>query len=143
MDPAVNDSTRYDGLSQASDATARQFTEVVALNSKLQYDSAAQLQNQSLIDNQSDSCAWAELKLTEARDSQRIKHLAEVNLLVASQTGETEDQQNVSPTDQATAEAIKGTVGVSADAIAASLGNLEPHLCQLSRPQWLKPSARL
>ena len=52
-------------------------------------------------------------------------------MLTATQTGETEDQQSVSPVRTATADALVGSEGVSADtvatsnaAIAASLGNL-------------------
>lgn len=62
--------------------------------------------------------------LTELKDSQTLKHLAAINLLTASQTGETEDQQTVSPVRTGTGDALVGSIGVSADTVAASQANL-------------------
>lgn len=109
------------------------------LNAKLAYDSAAQLQNQSLADNQQNSRAWDEINLAAARDSQKIKytadvdaatikHLAQLNILASAQTGQTENQQTVSPVRTATGDAIVGGVGVSAEQIAANVANLATSL---------------
>jgi hypothetical protein len=96
----------------------------LGLNEKLQYDGAAAIQNQSLVDNQEDSRAWGALKLRQAQNAATVDHLAQIGLLQVGQTGATENQSNTSPEGQAAAEAIKGTIGVASDAIAASMGNL-------------------
>ena len=115
-------------MAECSNGASQQVAEVNMLNSKLGYDFAAQLQNQALIDNQGDARAWNELKLSEARDTQTIKYLASVAALATDQTGQTENQQNTSPIGQATAEAIKASPGVSADAVTASVANLATSL---------------
>ena len=111
-------------MADVSTGCSQQSSEVNVLNAKLAYDSAAQLQHQSLADNQSDSRAWQAFKLSVAHDAQVVKHLSEVGVLTATQTGETENEQTVSPIRTGTGDVIAGAAGVSADAIAASLGNL-------------------
>jgi hypothetical protein len=115
-------------MADCSPAVSQQTSEVNALNSKLAYDASAQIQNQTLLDNQSDARAWNELKLSEARDAQVIKYMAATSALTSDQTGQTENEQTVSPVRTGTGDAIVGTVGVSADAIAASMGNLATSL---------------
>jgi hypothetical protein len=115
-------------MAEQANATSQQCAEVNSLNSKLAYDFSAQLQNQGLMDNQSDARAWQEVKLTAARDAQTLKYLAAVNNLTADQTGATENQQNVSPIGQAVAEALKAVPGVAAGDIAAGIANLNSSL---------------
>jgi hypothetical protein len=100
----------------------------LGLNEKLLYDGTSQIQQQSLTDNQEDARAWGALKLRQAQNAATIDHLSQIGLLQLGQTGATENQQNTSPAGQAAAEAIKGTIGVSSDAIAASMGNLATSL---------------
>jgi hypothetical protein len=94
------------------------------LNEKLGYDAAAQLQLQVQIDNQGAARAWEALKLKSAQDANTITNLAQLGLLQITQTGATENQQVVSPVRTATGDAIVGSVGVSADTVAASQANL-------------------
>jgi hypothetical protein len=126
-------------MSDCSPSNSQQCAELNMLNAKLAYDSAAQLQNQSLADNQQNSRAWDEINLAAARDSQKIKytadvdaatikHLAQLNILASAQTGQTENQQTVSPVRTATGDAIVGGVGVSAEQIAANVANLATSL---------------
>lgn len=115
-------------MSDMSVSVSQQVSEVNALNAKLGYDSAAQLQHQSLVDNQEDARAWAALKLRTAHNAATVDHLADVAALSSDQTGQTENEQTVSPVRTGTGDAIVGTVGVSSDAIAASLGNLATSL---------------
>lgn len=111
-------------INDCSVGTSRQFTEVNALNSKLAYDLSAQ----TLLDNQEDSRAWSQLKFRIAQNAATTDHLVNtagaVALSVATQTGDTSNQQTVDPVRTATGDAIVAPAGVSADAIAASLGNL-------------------
>jgi hypothetical protein len=113
---------------EPSGGSIQQNAEINALNGKLQYDAAAQIQNQGLMDNQADARAWQELKLTQARDAHTVAHLAQLNCIVSAQVGDTSDQQTVDPVRTATGDAIAGTIGVSADAISASMGNLATSL---------------
>jgi hypothetical protein len=94
------------------------------LNAKLQYDSAAQLQHQSLADNQEDARAWAQLKLRIATNAATIDHAINAGVVLAGQVGTTEGQQAVSPVRTGTGDAIVGGVGVSAEQIAANVANL-------------------
>jgi hypothetical protein len=91
---------------------------------KLLFDTVMSRENQSILDNQEDARAWAALKLSIATDAQTAKQLAVMQNITSAQTGETEDQQTVSPVRTGTGDAIVGSVGVSADTVAASQANL-------------------
>lgn len=95
-----------------------------AENMKLLFDTVMSRENQAILDNQEDSRAWAALKLSIATDAQTAKQLAVLQNITSAQTGETEDQQTVSPVRTGTGDAIVGSVGVSADTVAASQANL-------------------
>jgi hypothetical protein len=107
---------------------ATNASDIVVLNQKLQYDSAAQLQHQSLADNQEDARAWAQLKLRVAQNAATVDHFlnitAAASTATAEQTGQTEEDQTVSPVRTATGDAIVGGVGVSAEQIAANIANI-------------------
>lgn len=62
--------------------------------------------------------------LSEITDAQSLKQLAALNLLASSQTGQTENQQTVSPVRTGTGDAIVGGVGVSAEQVAANVANV-------------------
>jgi len=72
--------------------------------------------------------AMNQITISAAQDAQTAKHLATINLLTASQTGETENQQTVSPVRTATGDAIVGGVGVSAEQVAANVADLATSL---------------
>lgn len=106
------------------------FDDQLALSRRV-HNIGAAIDEQALLDNQSDSRAWAALKLRQAQNAATLDHLAALNNLAQAQTGTTEDQQTVSPEDTATSEALKGAVGtaavgeaVSAEAITANVANL-------------------
>jgi hypothetical protein len=115
-----------------SPGTSQHAAELVLLNGKLAYDSAAQLQNQSLLDNQEDARGWAQLKLRVAQNSATVDHFLNITAAQATatamQTGQTEDEQTVSPVRTGTGDAIVGGVGVSAEQVAANVANLATSL---------------
>ena len=111
-------------MAECSNATSQQCTEINSLNAKLAYDSAAQLQHQSLADNQEDSRAWAALKLRIAANNEAFDHAIRMGSVLAGQAGVTENQQTVSPVRTGTGDAIVGGVGVSAEQVAANVANL-------------------
>lgn len=97
-------------------------------NMKLLFDNTMALTQQALIDNQSDA-------RRRTSNNSAFDHLISMavaaSLVTSIQTGETENDQTVSPVRTATGDAIVGSEGISADtaatanaAIAASLGNL-------------------
>lgn len=105
---------------------------LVVLGGKLQYDAAAQLQNQALLDNQEDSRGWAQLKLRIAQNAATVDHFinmtAAQSTSTAEQTGQTSESQTVSPVRTATGDAIVGGVGVSAEQVAANVADLATSL---------------
>ena len=107
-----------------SPGCSQQASEVNALNAKLAYDGAAQLQNQGLIDNQVNARALQSLQVRIAEDAQTIKQLAALNVVTSAQTGQTENEQTVSPVRTGTGDALVGSIGVSADTVAAAQANL-------------------
>lgn len=111
-------------MAECSNGASQQAAEINVLNSKLGYDAAAQIQNQGLLDNQSDSRAWNELKLTEARDAGTIKYLASVAALATDQTGQTENQQTTSPIRSGAGDAIAAVPGVAAGQVSANIADL-------------------
>lgn len=115
-------------MANASDAVSQNAAETNILNEKLGYDAAAQLQHQSQIDNQVHARAQQALELQASKDSQLIKQLASLQTLTASQTGQTENQQTVTPVRTATGDAIVGGVGVSAEQVSANVADLATSL---------------
>ena len=119
-------------MSDCSPGMATQAADIGLLNFKHGYDVAFARDNQSIVDNQEDARAWGQLKLRSAQNAATFDHFINMTAAEATaaaiQTGQSEDQQTVSPIRTATGDAIAGTVGVSADAIAASLGNLATSL---------------
>ncbi len=114
-------------------------------NQKLLQDGTAQLQQQSLTDNQADSRAWQATKLDQAQIASRraqnaATHDKVMDTLVAlglaasqiaTATAQTENEQTVSPAGTAASETTKGAVAaagaseaVSAAAITANIANL-------------------
>jgi hypothetical protein len=116
----------------ASPGVSQHAAELVVLNGKLQYDAAAQLQNQSLLDNQEDSRGWSQLKLRIAQNAATVDHFVNMNAAqstaTAQQTGQTDNEQSVSPVRTATGDAIVGGVGVSAEQVAANVADLATSL---------------
>ena len=75
--------------------------------------------------------AMNNLTLAAAQDAQVVKHLAQLNVITAAQTGATENEQTVTPIRTGAGDAIAAVPGVaaggeavSAQAVATSLGNL-------------------
>lgn len=108
-------------MANACDAVSQHSAELIITNAKTVFDRFAALMSSGAEDNQSNARAWSAFNLSVAQDNQTIKQLATLGLIQAGQTGMTENQQTVSPAGTATAEAIKGTVGVAADQVAANI----------------------
>lgn len=111
-----------------TDNCAANASDMVVLNQKLQYDGSAQLQHQSLVDNQEDARAWSTLKLRRAENAATTDHFLNITAAQATatamQVGQSEDEQTTSPVRTATGDAIVGGVGVSAEQIAANVANI-------------------
>ena len=121
-------------MADGSPCVSQQVTEVNALNSKLAYDFAAQLQNQALIDNQAHARALRSLELRAAEDAQTAKQLAVTAALVSNQTGQTEDQNLNKPVPNTV---VDDTTAAAAGAInsataQAALGNVTAQLATLT-----------
>jgi hypothetical protein len=103
---------------------SQQTAEVNALNSKLGLDEQYDNRREVLANDR----AWEDLKLRKAHLSTTFDHFVNMTTAGASataqQTGQTEDQQTVSPVRTATGDAIVGGVGVSAEQVAANVANL-------------------
>jgi|SRR6185437_4868568 len=82
---------------EPSNGCIQQSSEINNLNAKLAYDAAAQLQHQSQVDNQSDSRAWGALRLLIAHNTEAFSHTVRMASATAGQTGQTENQQTVTP----------------------------------------------
>jgi hypothetical protein len=96
----------------------------VALNMKVLADDNMEHSRRRASNDADYDKALNQIHLTERTDAQTLKHLAAINLLTSSQTGQTENQQTVSPVRTATGDAIVGGVGVSAEQVAANIANL-------------------
>ena len=107
-------------MADCSPGMATQAADIGLLNFKHGYDVAFARDNQSILDNQEDARAWGQLKLRSAQNAATFDHFINMTAAEATaaaiQTGQSEDQQTVSPIRTATGDAIAGTVGVSADA---------------------------
>ena len=64
--------------------------------------------------------AWETLRFTTAQDAQVVKHLAQLATVAANQTGQTENQQTVSPAGTAASETAKGAVADAGSGIAVA-----------------------
>lgn len=117
-----------------SAGVGQQVADVNLLNSKLAYDFAAQLQGQSLIDNQVNARALQALQVRAAEDSQTIKYLSTVGLLQISQTGATENQNLTKPTPNVVADdnATVASGAISSATAQATLGNVTAQLATLT-----------
>lgn len=69
---------------------------------------------------QSQDNAWETLRFTSAQDAQVVKHLAQLNVVTAAQTGQTENEQTVSPAGTAASETAKGAVADAGAGIAVA-----------------------
>lgn len=119
-------------MAECSQGSSQQCAEINNLNGKLQYDESAQVQNQSLLDNQEDARAWSALKLRIAHNNEAFDHAIRMGSVLAGQAGVTENQQTVSPVRTGTGDAIVGGVGVSAEQVAANVAALSDVVVKFS-----------
>jgi hypothetical protein len=114
--------------SDCSPGMSQQAADIGLLNFKHGYDVAFSRDNQSILDNQEDARAWDQLKLRVAQNAASVDNFIAWTSAQATssaeQTGQTENEQTVSPVRTGTGDAIVGSVGISADAVAASQANL-------------------
>jgi hypothetical protein len=111
-------------MADCSPGVSQQTAEVNALNSKLgldeQYDNRREVLARSR--------AWEDLALRKAHNASSLDHFINMTTAgataTAQQTGQTEDQQTVSPVRTGTGDAIVGGVGVSAEQVAANIANI-------------------
>lgn len=103
-------------------------------NQKILQDSTMSRENQAILDNQEDSRAWSQLKLRIATNAATVDHLANVFALqataTAQQTGQTEDEQTVSPIRTGAGDAIAAVPGVAAGMVSMSGGDLAQLVAQ-------------
>lgn len=115
-------------MPDCSPGMSTQAADIGLLNFKHGYDLSVSRDNQSILDNQEDSRAWAQLKLRAAQNGATFDHFVNMTAAqataTAQQAGQTEAQQTVSPVRTATGDAIVGGVGVSAEQVAANVANI-------------------
>src|ERR1700683_1989628 len=66
-------------------------------NLKLLFDTTMGILQQSVIDNQVNARAYNAINLRRAENAATVDHLANMNVVISAQTGDTSDQQTVSP----------------------------------------------
>ena len=97
-------------------------------NMKLLFDSTMTLMNQAALDNQADA-------RRRMSNSSTVDHLVNVAgamaLLSSTQTGESENQQTVSPVRTATGDSIVGAQGIAADAVGTANASVAANIAQL------------
>lgn len=103
----------------------------IALNMKQLIDDNMEHSRRRASNDSDFDKAMNQVTISAAQDAQIVKHLAQLNVLNASQTGQTENQAAVDPIRTGSGDAIAAVPGVaagvssvSAAAVAASLGNL-------------------
>lgn len=118
-------------MAECANAVSQQFAELNLLNAKAKYDNIEALNHQALIDNQTHARAMNQIDLSVGRWAETMKVFAATGLLQAGQTGFTENQQQVTPSAQATKSVAEGAVATadaaaatSNAAVAASIGQL-------------------
>lgn len=113
---------------------ARQAADIGLLNFKHGYDLAVSRDNQAILDNQADARAWAQLNLRKAQNAATVDHFIDMTSAAATataeQTGQTENEQTVSPIRTATGDAIAAVPGVAAGMVSMSGGALAQLLAQ-------------
>lgn len=75
--------------------------------------------------------AWEDIALRRATNGATFDHAINAGIVLAGQVGTTEGQQTVSPAGTASAEAIKGAVGVAAAGQAVNAEALTTALGQI------------
>lgn len=103
-----------------------------AENMKLLFDDTMSFLTRNRGNNSTVDNAWNAFNLQVAHDAQVVKHLAQLNVVTSAQTGQTENQQTVSPAGTAESEAAKGGVAVSAEQVAANIAALSDVVTKLS-----------
>jgi hypothetical protein len=118
--------------SDCSPGMGQQAADIGLLNFKHGFDLALSRDHQSILDNQEDARAWAQLKLRAAQNGATFDHFVNMTSSAATaaamQTGQTENDQTVSPVRTGTGDAIVGGVGVSAEQVAANVADLATSL---------------
>lgn len=129
-------------MADCSQAVAEAMANSQVFNQKILQDSVMSRENQAGIDNQenarelaANSRAWEAVKLDQAQiASRRAQNAASLDKLldtaaaIAIATGDTENQQTVSPGDTAMSETAKGAVGTANAQVAANVADLATSL---------------
>ena len=107
-------------MSECSNGFSQQMSELNCMNGKGILDSYQAIIQQGVMDNQRDARSHATLQNATLAWAETMKVFSATGLLIAGQTGMTENQQHISPAEQAAASAIQAAPGVAADSIATS-----------------------
>lgn len=111
-------------MAECSNAFSQQMSEINALNGKAVFDSYHVITQQGVMDNQRNSRAYASLDLGVAQWAETLKVLSTTGLMIAGQTGMTENQQHTSPAEQGATSAIQAAPGTAADSISATTATI-------------------
>lgn len=129
-------------MADCSPAVAQSMADSQVFNQKILQDSVMSRENQAAIDNQANAReknandrAWEAIKLDQAQiASRRAQNAAsfdkamDVITAVAIATGQTENEQTVSPAGTALSETAKGAVGTANAQVAANIADLATSL---------------
>lgn len=115
-------------MADCSPGVSQQTAEVNALNSKLGLDEQFDNRREVL----GNVRAWEELKLRKAQNAATFDHFVNMSAAqataTAEQTGQTADQQTVSPIRTAAGDAIAAVPGVAAGQVSANIADLATSL---------------
>jgi hypothetical protein len=97
-------------------------------NLKLLFDNVMQVMQQGITDNQANARAYAAINLRRAENAATVDHLANMNVVISAQTGDTSNQQTVSPIRTGTGDTVAAsaytpnrTVDTANGAVAAGI----------------------
>lgn len=118
-------------MADCSSAVSQQFAEVNGINAKVVCERNSMGMAQGSEDNQADSRevrarsrAWEDLALRKAQNAASFDHFVNMNAAqataAAEQTGQTENDQTVSPIRTGTGDAIAAVPGVAAGMVSMS-----------------------
>lgn len=117
-------------MADCSPGVSQQTAEVNALNSKLGLDEQFDNRREVLANDR----AWEDLKLRKAQNAATFDHFSNMTAATATatalQTGQTENEQTVSPIRTGTGDAIAAVPGVAAGMVSMSGGDLAQLIAQ-------------
>jgi hypothetical protein len=93
-------------------------------NQKLLFDSVMQVMQQMAGDNQTNARAYAAINLRRAENAATVDHLANMNVVISAQSGDTANQQATDPTRTAAADNLAAAAAPANRAIDTAIAGV-------------------